>query len=198
MADKTQVANLALQKLGEDDQLTNVDTDDGTSPRAIRAAFDICRRATLRKGKFNFSLVTVELTAGNPDAIPAPPSAFPYENRFPLPAGCLRVVEVLDAAGKLVTDYRVRGGAIVTNAESPIYLEHVVDVPEAGLWDDLFVEAFASRLAFQVADRVTGDRGRKADCWQQFLAAMKAAAGVDAKEDPPTETPDSEWIEARF
>lgn len=198
MADKTQVANLALQKLGEDDQLTNVDADDGTSPRAIRAAFDFCRRATLRKGKFNFSLVTAELAAQNPNSIPKPPSAFPYQNRFPLPSGCLRVVEVLDAAGRPVTDYRIRGGAIVANCASPVYLEHVVDVPEPGLWDDLFVEAFASRLAFQTADRITGDRARKADCWTQFKAAVKDASGVDAKEDPPTETPDSEWIEARY
>lgn len=198
MADKTGVANLALTKLGEDDQLTDVDTDDKPAARTVRAVFDTVRRATLRAGKFNFSLTSAELTAENLESLPKPPSPFPYSNRFPLPSDCLRVVEVLDASGRLITDYRARRGAILANSDGPIFVEHVADIPEPGSWDEMFVEAIASRLAFQIADRVTGDRGRKSDCWTQYRAAIKEAAGVDAKEDPPTEPPESDWIEARF
>lgn len=198
MADKTTVGNLALQKLGEDDQLTNVDTDDSHAGRTIRVAFDTVRRATLRRGKFNFSLTRGELAAQNLDSIPAPPSPFPYLSRFPLPTGCLRVVEVRDAAGRMVTDYKVEGGAILADIAGPLFLLYVRDVVETVLWDDMFVEACAARLAFQVCERITGDRGRKSDCWADFRKAIADASGVDAKEDPPTEGEESSWVEARY
>lgn len=197
MADKTSVANLALSKLGEDDQLTNVDIDDSHCGRSIRAVFDTMRQAVLRQGKFNFSLSRAELVAQNPNSVPAPPSSYPYDNRFPLPAGFLRLVEVI-APCSVVDDYKMERGAILANSEGPVHILYVADVVETGLWDPLFVEAFASRLAFQVADRITGDRGRKADCWQQYRDAMREASGVDAKEDPPTETPDSDWVTSRY
>jgi len=197
VADKTTVANLALQKLGDDDQLTNVDTDPGHAARTIRVAFDFARRSTLRRGKFNFSLRRAELAA-QAASDPSYQSPFPYSSRFPLPAGCLRIVEVLDGNGCQVTDRKSEGGAILANSAGPIFLQFVVDVSEPALWDDMFVGAFAAFLAFQVCERITGDRGKKSDCFADFRKAIKDAAGVDAKEDPPTESDESDWVTARL
>jgi hypothetical protein len=78
-----------------------------------------------------------------------------------------------------------------------LFILFVEDVADPGHWDDLFVEAMACRLGYQIADRITGDRGRKADCWSEYRGAIKLAAGVDAKEDPPIEIEDSSWVTAR-
>lgn len=196
MSDYVTIANLAGSKIGADDQLRDPDQD-STFGRSIRAVWDPVRKAVLRAGKFNFSLRRFELAAQNPLMIPAPPSAYPYANRFPLPAESLRLVEVIGPSS-IVASYKNEGGAILANTDGPVFVLCVIDIVETALWDDLFAEAFACRLAFQVADRITGDRGRKADCWASYRQAISLAAGVDAKEDPPTEAEDSSWITARF
>jgi hypothetical protein len=110
-----------------------------------------------------------------------------------VPADFLRLVEVLDPA-EIRETYKFERKAILADTDGPVFIRYVADVEEVGDWDDLFVQAFAARLAFQIADRITGDRGRKADCWAEYKAAIADAGGVDAKEDPPVEPYDSSWV----
>lgn len=194
MADIPTIANLAMQKLGEEDQLTSLD-EDRTAARAMRVAWDIVRRQILRKGKFNFSIRRRALAA-QASSSPGYSSPYPFSNRFPLPAAALRLVEIIEPAG-IVDAYKNEGGAVLADSDGPVWVRVVEDVPDTTQWDDLFVEAFACRLAWQVADRITGDRGRKADCWAAYKAAIAQAGGVDAKEDPPEPFSDSSWLTAR-
>jgi hypothetical protein len=194
VTDLVTVWNLALSKLGEDDQVRDPDQDSHAA-RSIRAVHAAVRRMVLRKGKFNFSMTRAELVAQAPG--PTVPSAYPFEARFPLPSDFIRLVEVIEPAS-VRADYKIERGAILADTVGPVYIRYVADIAETALWDDLFVEAYASRLAFQIADRITGDRGRKADCWNNWKAAIADASGVDAKEDPPEPFEDSSWVNARY
>lgn len=196
MSDYVTIANLGLSKLGEDDQLRDPDQDSHAA-RSVKAVWVPIRRAVLRRGKFNFAMTRAELAAQNPLTIPTPPSAYPFQNRFPVPSDFLRLVEVLGPS-TVVDAYKYERRAILADSDGPVFIRYVADVAETAEWDDLFTEAFASRLAFQIADRITGDRGRKADCWAAYKAAIAEAAGVDAKEDPPEEAPDSSWVTSRY
>lgn len=195
MADYVTVANLALSKLGEDDQLRDPDQDSHAA-RSVRAVWTPVRRAVLRKGNFNFAMARAELAAQAPTAL-GYRSPYPYTNRFPVPADFVRLVEVLDPA-EIREHYNFERKAILANTDGPVFVRYVGDVEDVGDWDDLFVEAFAARLAYQIADRITGDRGRKADCWNEWRDAIGKAGGVDAKEDPPIDAYDSSWVTARF
>lgn len=195
MADYVTTANLALAKVGEPWRITDP-LENSHPARTIAGAWDIARRATLRGGKFNFSLRRFELAA-QADTDPAWTTPYPYANRFPLPVESLRLVELLGPA-EILEDYRIEGGAVLADSDGPVWVKCVVDITESGNWDDMFVEAFASRLAFEVADTLTGDRGRKIDNWSAFQRLIKDAAGVDAKEDPPEQPYDSSWVTARF
>lgn len=194
MADYVSVANLALDKLGEGE--IRAPSDDSNAARAIAAVWDQVRRATIRAGKFNFAMTRAELAA-QASSSPGYSNPYPYENRFPVPADCLRLVEVIGPESVRRT-YRFERRAILADTAGPVFIRYAADVEEMADWDALFVEAFAARLAFQVADRLTGDRGRKADAWNDFRAAIRLAGGADAKEDPPTEHDESSWVEARF
>lgn len=195
MADYVTVANLALSKLGEDDQIRDPDQDSHAA-RSIRAVWDTVRRAVIRKGKFNFSMTRAQLAAQSPTSL-GYQSPYPFQNRFPVPSDFLRLVEVLDPSS--VRDcYLFERKAILADTDGPVYIRYVADIAAIGDWDDLFVQAFAARLGFQIADRITGDRGRKADCWAEYKSAMGDATGVDAKEDPPVEPDASSWVTARF
>jgi hypothetical protein len=195
VADYVTVANLALSKLGEDDQIRDPDQDSHAA-RSVRVVFEAIRRTTLRAGKFNFSLRREQLAAEAPTS-PGYTTPFPYANRFPLPSDCLRAIDVYDPGGVLLERYNIEGGAILADSDGPLFVVFVRDVVEIGEWDDLFVGAFAAHLAFQIADRITGDRERKSDCWNEYRRRLKDAAGVDAKEDPPQEAYDSSWVTVR-
>jgi hypothetical protein len=98
----------------------------------------------------------------------------------------------------VVETYRFERKAVLANSDGPVWIRYVADITATGDWDDAFVQAFAARLAFQIADRITGDRGRKADAFAEWKKAIKDAAGVDAKEDPPEDAYDSSWVTARL
>jgi hypothetical protein len=195
VADYVTIANLALSKLGEDDQIRDPDQDSHAA-RSVRAVWDPVRRFVLRKGKFNFAMKRAELAA-QASSSPGYESSYPFTNRFPVPDGFVRLVEVLGPAS-VVEAYKYERKAILADSVGPVFIRYVADVAETGDWDDLFVQAFAARLAFQIADRITGDRGRKADAFTEWRLAIKEAAGVDAKEDPPEEPYESSWVTSRF
>lgn len=191
MSDYVTVANSALSLIGEDDQIRDP-SQDSHAARTVRAAWDIVRQAVLRDHPWNFAMLRAELAAkADPGVI------YPWQSFFPLPDGCLRLIEVLDPACARDTFSNENGG-ILADTAGPLYIRYLGDVPEVGHWDALFVAAFAARLAFQIADRITADRGRKADAWNAYQAALQKAVGVDAKENPPVVPEESDWVTARY
>jgi hypothetical protein len=104
VADFVSVANMALGRCGEPYRIT-VQSEDTPSGATIRSEWDNARRAVLRRGKFNFSMTREALTA---QARPIPNSSTPapFGYRFPLPPDCLRVVEIYDATGCLLSVYK--------------------------------------------------------------------------------------------
>ncbi|MEA3053558.1 MAG: hypothetical protein QOG72_2461 [Sphingomonadales bacterium] len=190
MADYVTIANLTLSLIGEDDQLRDPDQDSHAA-RAVRAVWDEVRRDVLRDHPWNFAIARRDLSAVE-DIV-----TYPWAAAFQLPEDCLRLLEVLDPPGCRDT-FENEGGRILADTAGPLWVRYVRDVEETGLWDALFVSAFAARLAFQIADRITGDRGRKDDAFRAYRAALAKAKGVDAKENPPVVTVESDWITARY
>lgn len=190
--DRVEISNLALSKLGEDDQL--IDPDDDTKPaRSIKAVWNSVRDAVLRRHLWNFAMKRAQISR-----LLAPP-AFGFAYQFQLPDDFLRLdIDELDPciiSGKWSLEGSRR---LLCDAPGPINVRYVARIAETGDWDPLFVEAFANRLAFQVADRLTGDRGRKQDCWAAYNAALREATGIDGRENPPVDLMDSSWVNARY
>lgn len=195
--------NLALQKIGAEDQLPDPDHDNFAA-RTLRTAWDEVRRATIRgterfRPVWNFAKSYRALAAR---AITADwPLPYGFAALYPLPSECLRLVSIATprcGAG----DYELLTGPDATEIAMKVTgapgIWFLRDVEEPSRWDAGFRDAFAARLAFQTADRISGDRGRKQDSWAEFEAAMKAATGADAMESPPVEPQESSWVEARW
>lgn len=202
MSNRVTISNLALQKIGADDQLVDPD-DDSDAARSIKVVWDEVRKRCLRGGKhapkWNFAKTYAEL-----GALAASQATVPYgwSSLYKLPAKFVRMIEIIDPS-IAIDDYQIIGidaigDCVLTRTTGPLRLWYIRDVEEPALWDDLFVDTFAARLAYQVCDRVTGDRGRKKDCDEEFRANLIDAAGVDAMENPPVETEESDWVLARY
>lgn len=194
MASQVDVSNLALSKLGEDFKLT--DPGDPEKPaRAIAACWDMVRRRVLRAHTWNFAVrrfAQPQLANVDPDSI------FPYTAAYAEPPESLRFIEMIDDRIEL-SDWQYEGKKfLLRRSVGRLRIRCVVDVPDTTQWDDLAIEAFASALAFQISDEITGDETRKSNARADGRAAMEEAKTMDAVENPPIEPEEDDWILARF
>lgn len=190
MADYVSIVNLAASKLGEDDQLRSPE-DDTHLGRTVAAVWDQVRQDVIRDHIWNFAVRRKGLAAEALDAVP-----YPWLSSFPLPADCLRLVEVLSCSSR--RQYQLEGGSILCNQAGPLYVRYLIDVPEPAKWDASFTGAFAAYLAFQIADRITGDLSRKDAAWADYQAKLVRAKRIDAMENPPVPFEATEWETARY
>jgi len=188
VADFVTIANLAASALGEDDQLSSQDDDTHLS-RSVQAVWDVERRAALRDHSWNFAMRRQALPASSGEQDP-----FPFSFVYRLPADCVRLIEV---TGFGRSDYQLEGGFIMSNAVAPLRVRYLVDVVEPARWDDLFVKAFAMRVAWQIADRITGDPNRVQLAERRYRDALGEAKRVDARENPQVPFEPSGWEMAR-
>lgn len=189
MADYVTIANLAASKIGEDDQLRSPD-DDTHLNRTVRAVWDTVRRAALRDHSWNFAMRRAQLAA---EALPSVP--YPWQSSFRLPADSVRLIEVLNFSDR--SKYQLEGKAVLANTIGPLYIRYIADIEETALWDDMFVEAFACRLAFQIGPRIVGSEFDKGTAWKVYQSSLSEAKRVDARENPAIPFEATSWETAR-
>lgn len=199
MASQVEIANRALTKIGEARIISL--SDDVEAARVISSIWDVARDAELRVRNWNFSIKRESLAA-----LSAAPS-WGFQVQYQLPSDCLRVLQVGEFyPGPSMSDYRnqseamwqIEGGKILTDYEAPLKIRYVSRVEDTGLWDALFVEAFACRLAVESCERITQSNTKRDLAWNEYQQAVKAAVRADAIENPPEPLPDDSWMLSRL
>lgn len=190
MADDVTIANMAAARMGTEVRISSLD-DDRTVARAIKAAWDIERRAALRDGSFNFSVKRDELAAVNDAGL----VLHPWQYGFRVPADFLRLLEVMDCHRDA---YALEGGIICANTLGPLYVRYVADVEEPALWDAAFAHSFSLRLAWRLGHRIAGSTFDQQQCWAEYRRSLSEAKRVDALENPGIEQEESSWVTARY
>lgn len=200
MASDIEIANRALVKLGSD---TITDFLDSTkAARTINSMYAIVRDAELRAGRWNFAMKRTSL----PALADAP--AWGYDRQFQLPADFLAVDMINDTYMghvQLGTDYRngenlpyaVEGRVILCNFDAPLKFRYTARITDPAVFDPLFVEAFACKLAEEAAEALTQSRGKRELAMIQYKTAIRKARAKDAMEGPPEPLPDDSWILSR-
>ncbi len=196
-----EIANLAAVKIGAEARITSL-LDDRKVARELNAVWAIERRATLRGGSFNFATRRAELASA---VLAAGDSIAPWAYAFPLPAGFLRLLSVLDSTSgyeRADAEYQLEGGPdglrVLANDAGPLRVKYIADVPEPARWDDAFAEAFACRLAWRCGKRVAGSSFDADMAWRDYRMAIGDAKQVDARENPPIGQSGDSWIDARL
>jgi len=192
MASKVSIANRALTKLGEDRILLL--TDDNKKARTINQMFDDVLDAELRRYRWKFAIARTSL----PALADAP--AWGYAYQYPLPSDYLALVQVNDIyvrSGTQVGLWSVEAGNILTNIEAPLKLRYVMRVTNPGLFDSLFSEALACKLAVEACEVLTQSETKYARMVEAYKMSMSEATRQDAIENPPDELPQGSWLDAR-
>jgi hypothetical protein len=189
VSDYVTIANVALDHLGEEDQLASPD-DDIKSARTIKAVWVSARQMLLRENNWNFATKRAQLPALNS----AP--AFGYSNAFQLPSDFMKLVDVVGPVPGN-QDWIVEGNQILADVSGPLQIRYVADTDNTEIWDAQFTDAFSWLIASRICIRLTGDRSLKQDMEQGFARALQASEFSDAVENPPIEFDVDPWIVAR-
>lgn len=185
MASETDICNRALQKLGVS-RITSLD-EDSPEARDCNAAYEFVRDAELRRHPWGFAIKRVTLA---PD-VESPDFGFNYA--FTLPADALRILPDNE-----VTDWVVENGKLLTNDGDTLKLRYVARITDTGVYDPLFANVLATRLAFELAESITHSTQLKSAIWEEYQENVRQARAVNAFESISQEPPTDSWITARL
>lgn len=199
MTSEVDVCNRALQKLGAK-RIVSL-TEDSPNARDCNAVYSTLRRSELRKNVWNFARKRATLA---PDAT-AP--AFGFSQQFTLPADFLRLTQNNkgDVAGtgrrtsfgQPTVDYQIEGKKLLTNEGTVVRLLYVADISDPNLFDPLFVEALASKIAEELAEKITQSNTKRQLATQAYKDAVAEAKRANAIENQPVIPAEDTWVSER-
>lgn len=199
MASQTDICNRALIKIGGA-QLTSI-TDNVKSARVLSGLWDTVRKAELSRNFWNFALKRTSLAALST----APDWGFGAQ--YQLPFDFLKLAQINDLfISPGLNDYRtsddspyaIEGSAVLTDFQAPLKIRYVMDVSDPGLFDALFCEMFASKLAYEGCYAITQSRDGQKFALEDYKIARKEAALSNAIARPPQGFPDDSWMLSRL
>ena len=202
----TDICNRALQKLGAKRIATLAEAS--PSARAVNLAYDVVRRAELRKRVWNFSIQRASLAAD------VTPPAWGRQNSFTLPSDFLRLAEsypedltndvnvvgvsvAFTASFTGMKDWVIEQNKIVTNDEAPLQIRYVQDITDTTLFDPLFSESLSTAIAFEICEEITQSNTKKQALGQHYLALIDEAKLANSMEVAPADPPPDTWLAAR-
>ena len=185
---QTRVANHALQKLGA--ALISSMEEDTREARTVKACYSILRDRELRAHSWNFSIKRAALAPS------ATVPAFGFAKAFPLPADCLRILPPARHVDWTIEN--INGVShILTNEGTVIYLRYVARITDEAVFDELFVDMLACKIAWHCCETITQSNQKKADVMQEYKDARAEARRINAFEQATPQEPEPPWLVAR-
>lgn len=193
---ETQICNLALIRMGEQ-QISSL-SEGNKRAEACRLQYAPARDAVLRAHPWNFATRRAELAQQN-----AAHPTFEFAYKFPLPADFLKLQRTnLENAGFTVgINYRIEtdGTALcLFSNESSHFIEYVARIENVALFDPLFVDVLAARLAAEICPWLTDNSALAGKLWEVYEAKLREARSVDAQEGIPRDITADAWLVTRI
>lgn len=154
------ICNLALKKLGEPDAflISSFNPDGVLASRLCYMHYHPCRREVICAARWDFAKRTVTLAE--------PKQSFTYFIHQ-LPTDALRVLAVS------VPIWTLRGCAIWCEQER-IRLEYMADVEDVEQFEELFIEAVATRLACKICIPMTNSTRMLMNLREEYETLIKS------------------------
>lgn len=183
------ICNQALARLGAEKILGLEDGSKGA--RFCRLFYEQTRDEVLRSHPWNFAMKREVLSRLADEPM------FDWSRRYQLPGDFVRLVQ-LNAYGEAeaARNSEIEGSTLLCDEETA-QIRYVCRVEDAALFDPLFVEALAVKLASKLAQPLTGSRNLGAEILQEYeRVTAPLARRVDSQEDRPRKK--QPWVESAF
>jgi len=184
MASKVEICNMAFVLIGAN-VIESLDDDNDRAVIANRF-FDDTRDATLRAHPWGFAKerATLAAAAGSPE-YGSTESGWDYHFTLPTDPFCLRVLEVAEEFPGQIP-YSIEGRKLLTD-ESAIKILYIAQIESTGLFDSLFTDALAARLAMKFALALTKQKKIVEMAANLYKAWIDEAQTVDGLESTKKE-----------
>lgn len=184
MTSVVSICNRALSKIG--DEITIMSLDDGTkAARYCKSLYADTRDFVLRSYPWRFALKRYMLAPLKDVPL------FGYTNQFSLPVDCLRVWRVQGSM-----PYQVEGRKILAN-DSLFCFVGISRIEDSGMFDPMFVEALALKLASELTIPLTSSASLKESLAREYLQFVQQAKTASAMEGIQDTYHQKGWLEAR-
>ena len=195
-ASETEVVNAALIELSIK-TIASL-SEDREIARVANIKYPRARRSLIRTYRWNFAKQRSVALAPESDA---PNFGFTY--KFTVPDDTLHVFGIFDenepqnnyTSSKI--PWKREDGFILCD-ENPLYIYYLKDITNTTMFDPLFDDALALKLAIDLAFKSTAGAEREEQLTQKFLDVMRKAKLANAIENMPETIEASEWIDSRF
>jgi len=177
-----EIANRAITFLGGE-PITNLN-DDTKEGRACFRLYEQTRDFVLRDHPWNFAIFRAELAANTTAPV------YEFTNAYDFPDGCLRILEV-----NTLEEWKVEGRQIVTDEGAPLQIVYIKQITDPNQFDTKFIEAYAMRLAADIAYDITASQTVVANAENKYAVLIKEARLIDAQESLVEDEQD--WLDAR-
>lgn len=167
-----EIANKALAKLGLR-EISSFDSQEEAA-RVAKAVYGTTRDFELSTYQWAFALKRIELPAD------ADAPAFGFAYQYSLPSDFLRLEGIYNVGGLDRDAYEIEGNKILTNIEAPLCIRYISREVAQTKWPHYFVEAFATRLAYEMCERLKQDPQRKNLLMQEYQLVIAAAKRANA------------------
>lgn len=168
------ICNRALQLLGQ--EVISSLTQNTKSSRSVALAYDIARRAELRAHPWNFAIKRANLAESST------PPLYGKANYFPLPNDFIRLLNTDPEKNYNTIDYEIEGNQIASDYPAPLQIRYLYDCQDTTLFDDLFNEAVAARVARSVCEQLTQSNAKLQAINDYYKETMNEARRVNAYE----------------
>lgn len=189
MASEVDICNRALQKVGAA-RIVSL-TENSVNARACNSAYSMLRDAEFRARAWNFTITRTSLPA---DAV-AP--EWGKANSFTLPSDYVMWLRPYPEDNTDLIDYEVEGGKIYTDYDAPLYFRYVRRVEDTGLFDPLFSEALACKIAMEICEELSQSTSKKQVLRDEYKETIALARNRNAFEKIPQSPPEDEWLYKR-
>lgn len=190
MASTTDVANLALLKLG---QPFIQSMDDGTPVADLaKLTYPLIVRRCLTEHVYDFAVRRKELSADGDAPL------FGWTKAYTLPADCIRALHV-NGEHPESGQWRVEGNKILCDMTAPLEITYISDalVESPGSWPHTFVEVVAATLASEWAESISKAGPIKEMALMERREAVRHARVANGQQGSVETAGVSSWIEAR-
>ena len=180
------LCNSALDKAGHG-AITSLE-DNTKAARLCLRNWPLVRDRVLRMHPWNFAVKRTNLAAHEtaPD--------WGFTAKFPLPSDFLRLLEVRDLS---TGEFHLEDGFIPANA-TVLYIRYIASITDPNVYDALFIDTVATRLAAELAEPLTQSTTKKKALLEEYDVFIDDAKRADAQENPPVVYEEDEWIKVRY
>lgn len=190
---ETEIANLALLKVGAKPPLTNLYTDTSDNAILCRQFFGPVRDAVLRSHPWNCAIHRKNITP----LADAPVCDWDYQYQLPANPWCLRVLQVGTKENQPIA-WTVEGRRLLCNESTTplVYIKRITDTNE---FDPLLIDAFTLKLAIKLAMPIT-QSARVVEGLIKELEeiSLPEARSIDGQESSVQQMEVDTWIGARY